>query len=482
VDVAGQRPAALRTLGEELARLGDYPAGIALLRRAQQQYPDNVLLNARLARLLHSQRPPQWEEALRFATAAIALRPRSPGLLVEYAYLLMRRDRMDESMAMLEKAVAVKPDHPVALAELGIRLREKGEKERSMVLTQKALELFRQAIATDPDNDLHYYDEGLTLLNLGDPDRATQALRKAVELNPNFGECRRVMAEALAQLGLLDEALRAIREAVRLDPGNADFQNVLAVMLLEQGGPMNEAVAAIDQSLLIYPSTADYRLTLAEVLRAQGKIRESLEAYKNGQRLHETNARRWDWSPQVGQWVKNAERLEELDRLLPAIRKGERKPASAAEYAECGQLCVYKGLYAASAEFYQQAFTLDVTLADDLGAGLRYQAARAAAMAGCGHDTENDKLDDAARARWRRQARDWLSADLTLRRKQLERGKPEDRKAVQYTLNHMRTHDHLAGIRDSSALTRLQQPEQAECQRLWSQVELLLKQAQQPQP
>src|SRR5262249_24992353 len=81
-DVASQPPAALRTLGEELARLGDYPAGIALLRRAQQHYPGDVLLNARLARLLHSQRPQQFEEALRFATTAVALRPQSPGLLV----------------------------------------------------------------------------------------------------------------------------------------------------------------------------------------------------------------------------------------------------------------------------------------------------------------------------------------------------------------------------------------------------------------
>lgn len=44
----------------------------------------------------------------------------------------------------------------------------------------------------------------------------------------------------------------------------------------------------------------------------------------------------------TAQWVKDAERLVELDRELPAILRGERKPASPTETLEYGQLCVYK--------------------------------------------------------------------------------------------------------------------------------------------
>jgi serine/threonine-protein kinase len=183
------------------------------------------------------------------------------------------------------------------------------------------------------------------------------------------------------------------------------------------------------------------------------------------------------WYPTL-LWIKKADRRVELDRLLPAVLKGERTPASAAEYAEYGQLCVYKRLYAASAGFYQQAFTRDPNLANDLREGHRYQAARAAAMAGCGHDAANEKLDNTARARWRKQARDWLTADLVLRQKQLANDKAEDRQAALYALNHMRTHDHLIGIRNPDAVARLPQDEQADCRKLWAEVERLLTQAQ----
>jgi serine/threonine-protein kinase len=199
-----------------------------------------------------------------------------------------------------------------------------------------------------------------------------------------------------------------------------------------------------------------------------------LEAYRRGHELHrKQDLLRWP----TEQWIKDAERLIELDKQWPAVHKGERKPADAAECAEYGQLCVYKGLYAASAAFYRQAFALDAKLADDLGAGHRYQAARAAALAGGGLDAENDKMDDAARARWRQKAREWLCADLTLRRKQLATGKTGDRTAVVYALNHMRTHDHLAGIRDLKPLAGLSPEEQSACRKLWHEANALLTEA-----
>jgi hypothetical protein len=206
----------------------------------------------------------------------------------------------------------------------------------------------------------------------------------------------------------------------------------------------------------------------------QGKFQESLDAYRKG---HEMQVQRGvkEWPTEA--WVKAAERLVDLDKEWRAVRDGERKPASAAEYAEFGQLGVYKRLYAVAAGLYQQAFTRDATLADDLAAGHRYQAARAAVLAGCGYDAEKDKLDAVDRARWRQQARDWLHADLALWQHRLNNGQPEDRQAVLQALNHWRTHDHLAGIRDPGRLTELPKDEQRSCQQLWSLVETLLHQA-----
>src|SRR5262249_41461777 len=153
--------------------------------------------------------------------------------------------------------------------------------------------------------------------------------------------------------------------------------------LCEQGGSLDEAYQVIKRSLLL-KTTAQNQFTLAEILRAQGKIRASLEAYELGYKLHEAGPQRWEWSPEVGQWLKEARRLAEPDDRLPALLQGIAQPASPVEALEFGRLCLYKSLFAAAARFYKDAFTLDPTLAAQVLEGHRYLAACAAAQCGCG--------------------------------------------------------------------------------------------------
>ncbi len=106
------------------------------------------------------------------------------------------------------------------------------------------------------------------------------------------------------------------------------------------------------------------------------------------------------------------------------------------------------GLYAA-------AFAADPKLADDLKAGHRYNAACFASLAAAGQGEDAAKLDDAERTRLRKQALEWLRADLALCTKQLETGKPADRAEVQQTVRHWQKDTDLAGIRDAAALAKL---------------------------
>jgi hypothetical protein len=73
---------------------------------------------------------------------------------------------------------------------------------------------------------------------------------------------------------------------------------------------------------------------------------------------------------------------------------------------------------------------------NDLRAAHRYNAACAAALAAAGQGEDATKLDNQERVRLRKQALDWLRADLTLRTKQLEGGPPADRAAAQQALRH----------------------------------------------
>src|SRR5262249_7137003 len=113
------------------------------------------------------------------------------------------------------------------------------------------------------------------------------------------------------------------------------------------------------------------------------------------------------------QWVRDCERLLALDRQLPGLLDGQAKPASAAAQIEFGQLCALKKLYVAAARFHRDAFTAEPQRAEKVPSGVRYYAACAAALAGCGRGKDADQLDDKARSQWRQQALTWLRADLT---------------------------------------------------------------------
>jgi hypothetical protein len=88
---------------------------------------------------------------------------------------------------------------------------------------------------------------------------------------------------------------------------------------------------------------------------------------------------------------------------------------------------------------------------------------------------ERNRLDE-ERTRLRKQALDWLRADLALSTRQLETGKPADRTAVQ-ALRHWQKDTDLAGLRDKEALAKLPAGEQKSFGQPWADVAALMKKA-----
>jgi hypothetical protein len=117
-----------------------------------------------------------------------------------------------------------------------------------------------------------------------------------------------------------------------------------------------------------------------------------------------------------------------------------------------------------------EAFGAERNLADDLKAGYRYRAATAAAQAGVGQGRDAGNLANEARADLRRQALDWLKADLTAWRSH------NDESQRARVLRSWQADKALAGVRDEAALANLPQAERAAWAELWAEVEKLLKQ------
>jgi hypothetical protein len=75
----------------------------------------------------------------------------------------------------------------------------------------------------------------------------------------------------------------------------------------------------------------------------------------------------------------------------------------------------------------------------------------------------------------RRQAFDWLRADLAIWARQLESGMAAQHPEAQRMLVHWQNDGDLAGIRDEAALAELPQSQRTEWQGLWGDVKALLE-------
>src|SRR5262249_45412377 len=140
---------------------------------------------------------------------------------------------------------------------------------------------------------------------------------------------------------------------------------------------------------------------------------------------------------------------------LPAFLDGTYQPQDNDERLALLGVCQFTNRTRATARLYADAFANEPSLADNLGAGHRYNAARAAALAGCGLGADATGLGEEERKRWRDQAREWLRADLAARTRAFDVGPTPARRAVRMALTRWRQDPDLACVRDPGELAKL---------------------------
>jgi hypothetical protein len=116
-------------------------------------------------------------------------------------------------------------------------------------------------------------------------------------------------------------------------------------------------------------------------------------------------------------------------------------------------------------------------LAANLHTHARYDAACAAAQAGCGLGDDATNLGDAERGRWRKQAREWLRADLNAWSKLMD-GSPANRRRASKGVAHWQVDPDLAGLREQFAIGVFAESERNECVALWAGVAAVLARAE----
>jgi tetratricopeptide (TPR) repeat protein len=508
-------------LGNALMEKGAVEAAIAAYQEATRLEPDDFWAHCNLAEALLAKGA--LEKAIVVCKKALRLKPgqsRSQHTRLTYVYVpqekgavrrkrddaqvhdvlgwaLLKTGRIDEAMTSFKEVARLRPGEARAHSNLGVALAAKGAPDQ-------ALAAYKKAIHLKPDFFEAHYNRGLALANKGKIEEAIVAFKEAIRHNPGFVEAYTNLGNALWIKGAWEEAIAACKEAIYLRPDSALTHNNLGNALRSKGAP-DQALAAYQEAIRLRPDFFDAHYNLGLLLASKGATTEAIACYEEAIRLRPDSAdasynlgyalqqqgqfpaaldvlrrfhQRGTRHPGSAKWVKDAERLVTLDKKLPEVLREGARPADAAERIELARLCQMpcKRLHAAAARFYAEAFVAERKLAEDLRVAHRYNAACAAALAGCGQGKDAGKLDGKERARLRSQALDWLRTDLQAWQRLLEKGPDRARPVVVQKMRDWLADPDFGGVR-GAALGKLPEAERPGWDQLWREVEDLRRQA-----
>ena len=310
---------------------------------------------------------------------------------------------------------------------------------------------------------------GIALRDKGRIDDAIAEYHAALRIKPDFAEAHVNLGVTLYDKGRHDDAIDEYHAALRIKPDLA-FAHVNLGIALRDKGRIDDAIAEYHAALRIKPDDVDAHMNLGIVLRLQGKFNEALDSLKKGRESARANPRMLEHIQQV---IAFTERFASLAARLRADIEGKERPKDAAEAIEFASMCIQKKYYVFAAKLYEQAFRDDPKLAENIQTGNRYDAACAAALASRGQGKDDPQPNDEEKTRLRKQALEWLKADLEVRTKRIDNAaQSEDAKR---TLRHWKVDADLAGLRDDAALASLPEGERAEWKELWKNVNELIE-------
>jgi tetratricopeptide (TPR) repeat protein len=414
--IVDQPSPTLTLLASALRGAGDWNAAIALMESARFRNPGDPWVHQELGLARRQARPPRTEDALRAFAAATALRPE---MGYELAKTLEETGRTGEAISILEDVTRRQPE-VVYFLRLGQMKASRGRPTDAREMFQQAAVLCRSGLPSGHDDWVTHEKIALSLQLLGDLAGAIAEHREAVRLKPDRAEIHCNLGVALCASGDRAGAICEQREAIRLKPDFAEAHHNLGSVLSDSGdlagatteyrraigikpdyavalmnlgivlrksGDLPEAVARLEEAVRLKPDLAEARDSLGYALSASGNLagaivqqREAIrlrpdyalahcnlglslrragqyqEALVSMERGHALGARQPGWQHPSAEWVKQCRRLVELDGKLANVISGKVQPADTTERAELASVARAKGLYAAAARLFAEAF------------------------------------------------------------------------------------------------------------------------------
>ncbi len=246
----------LSLLGSSLERVGANEEALDVYRRGQRAHRGDFALTFSLAQALRRSKPPRNEEAFRFYTAALALRPESMETLHRMGLLCKEEfDRQEDAVAIFREALGIAGEDSHLYRHLGQALRKAGR-------IDLALDAFGRSIELGPTDEGPYRDRGGLWLDEGELDKALADFEKALEISPNQSGTRRRLADAYYTTGDLEKAIAGFRETLRRNPLDAVAHGQLLLALFF-AGRYEDVYEEYDRGREVLVDDASFHATMA---------------------------------------------------------------------------------------------------------------------------------------------------------------------------------------------------------------------------
>jgi tetratricopeptide (TPR) repeat protein len=464
--------AAHNVLGAYLLNQGNLDEAITRLRRTLDLDDHYAPAHNNLAIALVQMGKP--DEAIGHCKKAIALQSDYAQAHATLGFALIKQGKTDEAIGAFRRSIDLNPNDGFAQHSLGVLLCNHKHDYPG------AIAAFHRAIALEPEEATHYHALGCVHNDSKNWDGAIAALQKTLTLTSRERNWKPTLTHL--KLGALlcdvkhdyDGAIVEFKKAIALDPNRAAAHYNLG-NALQAKGAADDAIAAYRQAIHLDKDHAEAHCNLGLRLVQKGQLREGLDEVRRG---HEIGSRGAGWPYPSADWVRHCERLVALEEKLPGILENKTTPTGSAELIQLASICAPQQLHRAAARFYAEAFVAEPRLLNNLAAPYRYNAACSAALAGCGRGKDATKLESKEYARLRRQALDWLRADLEAWGRLFDKEPDKIRPVLVQKLRQWLADTDFAGVRGPQAFALLPEAERQPWQKFWDDVASLLARAQ----
>jgi tetratricopeptide (TPR) repeat protein len=455
-------------LGKALEQQGRLDEAVAILQQALTIDPANADAHFTLGTTFFRQG--HFEEAIECQRHVLELEPRAADALLELGRAQYRLGILDGAIVSFQGVIDLVPASIDARVALGTALCDRGDFDG-------AVACFHLAIEQDKDSASAHLGLGITLNMQGRHDDASVSLGRAVELDPTSAAANCELGMALTALGRLDDAILKLNRALDLAPNDPGCLNALGVACVKQG-TLDDAIAHYTEALRIDPTFAEAHVNLGSVLEARGELEAAMDSMGRARELfaQRCDASSRNWASVVEKELSSLAARMARRQAIARLLRGEPQATTAGDptaedWTDVAQSAYAVHQYTAAARTFSLGFS---ALPEMLRSyPIRYNAACAAALAGCGKGSDAEELEEGERSAFRAQARAWLAAELERWREDFSAGGESARSAKEHVALAESDPD-FDSVRDEAALQGLPDAEAQSWRVLWRDIAELI--------